>query len=133
MKLFQKKKVEEKEVQRDDLAIYDPKDIYLLTTQITSDYNDGSGAGPICVTQYYLATKENEKYYELFSKVEITYEDNSTPGFTFGEFNTPMIELVEKLEKYVKDPNKKLSAKELFYFITMKNTELIISGDLEEE
>lgn len=107
---------------RQDLKLYNPKRIYLLTTEIVSNCDDGSGAGPRSITQHYLATKEEEKFYELFSKVEIKYADNSTPGFTFGNFNTPMIKKVEKFEKYVANPNAKLTAKDLFYFLTMVNT-----------
>lgn len=129
--LFSKERNKNKE-ERQDLKLYDPKQIYVLTTDIVSAYNDGSGAGPRCIVQYYLATKEEEKFYELFSKVEIKYVDNFTPGFTFKSFSTPMIKKVEKLEEYVKDPNIKMTAKELFYFITEKNTDEIILKDAEE-
>ena len=120
MKFLKKRNKNKKS--RQDLKIYNPKEIYVLTTDIVSDCDDGSGAGPRSITQYYLATKEEEKFYELFSKVEIKYADNSTPGFTFGNFNTPMIKKVEKFEKYVANPNAKLTAKDLFYFLTMVNT-----------
>lgn len=120
MKFF-KKRNKNKE-NRQEPKLYNPKQIYLLTTEIVSNCDDGSGAGPRSITQYYLATKEEEKFYELFSKVEIKYADNSTPGFTFGNFNTPMIKKVEKFEKYVANPNAKLTAKDLFYFLTMVNT-----------
>ena len=95
---------------RDNLKKYNPKEIYLLTTDIISSY--GTGDGPMCFTQCYLATKENKKFYELFSRVEITYE---------GRFDIPFIKKVEKFEKYVKDPNIKLTAEELFYFINRTN------------
>ena len=117
---------------RQDLKIYNPKQIYLLITEIVSNCDDGSGAGPRSITQYYLATKKEEKFYELFSKVEIKYADNSTPGFTFGSFNTPMIKKVEKLEEYVTDSNIKLTAEELFYFITETNTTEIVLGYTKE-
>lgn len=106
---------------RQDLKLYNPKQIYVLTTEIVSNCDDGSGAGTRSITQYYLATKEEEKFYELFSKVEIKYADNSTPGFTFGSFNTPMIKKVEKFKEYVTNPNAKLTAEDLFYFLTMLN------------
>ena len=95
--LLSKKRNKNKE-ERQDLKLYDSKQIYLLTTEIVSNCNDGSGVGPRSIIQYYLATKEEEKFYELFSKVEIKYADNSTPGFTFGSFNTPMIKKVENLK-----------------------------------
>ena len=66
--LFSKKRYKNKE-ERKDLKIYNPKEIYVLTTDIVSDCDDGSGAGPRSITQYYLATKEEEKFYELISKV----------------------------------------------------------------
>lgn len=131
MKFFEKRNKNKES--RQDLKIYNPKQIYLLTTEIVSNCDDGSGAGPRSITQYYLATKEEEKFYELFSKVEIKYADNSTPGFTFGSFNTPMIKKVEKLEEYVTDPNIKLTAKELFYFITETNTTEIVLGYAKED
>ena len=68
-----------------------------------------------------MTTTEKGKFYELFSKVEIEYPDNMTPGVTFGKFNTPMIKEVESLKKNVVNPNKKLSAEDLFYFLNMSN------------
>lgn len=35
--------------------------IYLLTTSIISNYNDGSGLGPRVVTRYFLAKENNGK------------------------------------------------------------------------
>jgi len=118
---------------RQDLKLYNPKETYLLTTHIISDYNDESGAGPISVTQYFLATKKEGKFYELFSKVEIKYEDNSISDFIFKSFNEPIIKKAEKLEKYVKDPDTNLTAEELFHFITMKNANKIIWKDSKED
>ena len=127
---FRKKK--DKNEGRGNIKLYDPKEIYVLTTEIISDYDDGSGVGPRCTTQYFLATKEKEKFYELFSKVEIENPDNSTPGFTFMKFNEPMIKKVESLNKYVVNQNKKLKAKELFYFLNMLNVRLEVLGNTEE-
>lgn len=128
---FRKKKDKNKE--RENIKLYDPKEIYLLTTEIISDCDNGSGAGPTCITQYFLATKENEKFYELFSKVEIKYADTSTPGFTCGTFNTPMIEKVEELKKYAVNPNKQLTVEELFYFLNMLNAKSKVLEYPEEE
>lgn len=122
MSIFNKKKCKNKD--REFLELYDPKEIYLLTTEIISDCNDGSGAGPRCVTQKYLATKKGEKFYEFFSKVEIKYEDNSVQGFSFREFNVPMINKVEQLKEYVKGSNVWLTEEQLFYFITKENTDM---------
>lgn len=120
--LFGKKRNKDK----DGRQLYNPKKIYLLTTKIISNCDDGSGAGPRSITQYYLATKEKEKFYELFSKVEIKYADDSTPSYEFRNFNTPTIKEVKKLEEYVKYPHIYLTAEELFYFITEINTDEII-------
>jgi len=106
---------------RENIKLYDPKKIYLLTTEIISDSDDGSDAVSRSITHYFLATKEKGKFYELFSKVEIKYPDNMAPGFTFRKFNRPMIKEVESLKKNVVNPNKKLSAKDLFYFLNMLN------------
>lgn len=122
-----------KEKKRTDLAIYAPSEIYLLTTTIISSYDDGTGCGPRCIKQYYLAKKENDKYYELFSGVEIRCLYNSTEGYTDGEFNTPIIEKIEQFTEYVKDPNKKLSTEKLFYFITMFNAAKIIEQNTKKK
>lgn len=102
-----------------NLKKYNPKKIYLLTTRILSDYDDRRGAGPKkSITQYYLAKKKGKEFYELFSKVKIEQKVKS--------FNKPIIEKIEFMVEYVKDPNKKLSAEELFYYITKLNTNEII-------
>lgn len=119
MKFFEKRNKNKES--RQEPKLYNPKKIYLLTTEIVLNCDDESGAGPRSITQYYLATKEEEKFYELFSKVEIKYADNSTPGFTFGSFNTPMIKKVEKFKEYVTNPNAKLTVEDLFYLLTMLN------------
>ena len=122
MNIFNRKK--RKKEKREYVELYSPKEIYLLTTQIISKCDVGSGVGPICFTQKYLATKKDGKFYEFFSKVEIKYEDHSTPGFSFGEFNVPMIEEVEYLKDYANDPNILLTGEQLFYFITEINTNM---------
>lgn len=124
MSIFDKKKTNNKDHEYSEL--YDPNKIYLVTTEIISDCDDGSGLGPRCVTQKYLATKNDGKFYEIFSKVEIKYEDNSIPGFSFGEFNIPIIKEVEQLKYHVKNPNVWLTQKQLFYFITKENTDMRI-------
>lgn len=122
MNIFNKKKRKNKD--RQFLKLYDPKEIYLLTTEIISNCDDGSGAGPRCVTQKYLATKKDGKFYEFFSKVEIKSKDTSVPGFSFREFNVPMIEKVEFLKDYANDPNTLLTEEQLFYFITKVNADM---------
>lgn len=122
----QKKHQNQKEIK------YNPKDIFLLTTEIISSYNDGSGLGPRIITEYYLATKKDEDFYELFSKVKIEKEeDTHSQGFCCRNFDTPYIVKVEPLTDYVKDPDKKLTADLLFGFITEANTDIRIK-DLTE-
>ena len=115
------KKGEQKEQK---LKEYNPKAIFLLTTEIISSYNDGSGLGPRIITQFYLATKKDEDFYELFSKVKIKKEEDTySEEFGSKNFNTPYITQVEPLTDYVKDPNKMLTADLLFGFITKLNTD----------
>lgn len=103
---------------------YDPKNLYLLTTEIISNYNDGSGLGPRYITEKYLATKKCGNFYELFSRVKIEKEeDTHDKGCCCKNFNEPYIVKVEPLTDYVRDPNKKLSLDLLFAFITEVNTE----------
>lgn len=119
-------KGEQKE-QKPEEREYNPKDIFLLTTEITSNYNDGSGFGPRVITEYYLATKKDENFYELFSKVKIEKEeDTHSEGVCCKNFNTPYITQVEPLTDYVRNPNKKLTADLLFGFITEANTDIRI-------
>lgn len=121
-----------KDKKRKELPVYNPKELYLLTTNIVSNYDDGKGFGPRYVEQYYLTKMKDNKYYEIFSNVEIKYEDDSTAGFICREFNTPMISKVEPFTEYVKDPNKKLTTEEIFYFITMINVQKIIKDSTKE-
>ena len=37
-------------------------DIYVVTSIIISNHNDGTGAGPMCVTMYFLAKCEAGDY-----------------------------------------------------------------------
>lgn len=99
--------------------LYEPERIYVLTTKVIPDYDDGSGAGPMAsIQQYYLATKEQDKFYELFSKVELTKEK---------KFNIPHITKVESITKYVQDAEQMLTSEELFEFVVKKNMELMLN------
>lgn len=122
MNIFNKKK--RKKDNREFLELYSPKEIYVLTTKILSECHTESGSKPISVTQKYLATKKDGKFYEFFSKVEIKSKDTSVPGFSFREFNVPMIEKVEFLKDYANDPNTLLTEEQLFYFITKVNADM---------
>lgn len=83
--LFAKKNKNESEVPKK----YHIEEVYVLKTYIVSNINDGTGAGPRCITCYFLAKKEKEKYFELFSNVEIKKESSY--------FNAPVIEEVKPL------------------------------------
>ena len=102
---------------------YQPKAIYLLTTEVISNYNNGTGIGPTSVTQYYLAKKKGNTFYELFSKVKLKKENSAISGFTSKKFNIPIIKEVDSMEAYVKKPDTEVTAEELFHFITALNAE----------
>lgn len=115
MKLFKKNKQDKK--------TYATNEIYVLTTTITSNYDDGSHNGPICVTWYFLATKKDDFYYELFSEKKIEKEtDMHSDGVVSLTFNVPYIERVEPITQYLVDSSKKeLDKVLLFDFITNMN------------
>lgn len=109
--------------------LYNVEDVYVLKTYIVSNINDGTGLGPRCITCYFLAKKEEDKYFELFSNVEIKKE---------GEyFNTPVIEEVKPLTDYISDTCKKrcMDSKLLFNFLLQLNMENIMELiiDIERE
>lgn len=105
--------------------------VYVLTTEIVSNYDDGSGWGPQVVTLYYLGTKKKDEYYELFSGVKLEKNKNSKT------FNKPYITKVEPLNEYLKDEEMKTIKLELLFdFITDMNVTKIVSqrsSDSEEE
>lgn len=88
-------------------------DLFLVTAEIISSYNDGNGAGPRAAQKvYFAAVKENDSYYELFSNVELKKEED---GKTF---NIPYITKVEPLRSYVENEEVKMMDETLlFYFI----------------
>ena len=95
-------------------------EVYVLKTYIVSNINDGTGTGPRCITCYFLAKKEKEKYFELFSNVEIKKESSY--------FNAPVIEEVKPLTDYISDEYKKkaMESKLLFDFLLHLNMENIM-------
>lgn len=109
--------------------------VKVLTTEVISSFDDGSGLGPRVLTIYFLARENNGKYYELFSGVLIeSYE--KTGESTFANFNTPYIKEVEPLTKYLIKPNKKMIEKHLLFgFILEMNIDETIreSSDIEED
>ena len=117
---------------------YDPKDIYLLLTEITSSHNDGRGFGPRYVKEYFLAYKEDEELYELFSGIRIEKEeDTHSDGCVFRHFDTPYITEVVPMTKCIKKPEEKITSDLLFAFLVDINTTLRVSSktldDFEEE
>lgn len=95
--------------------------LYVVKTEITSSYYDGTGHGQQYVTRYFLAKKRKNKYYELFSGEPLKFEaDCHSNGVFFIKFNVPYIGEVESISKYSNE--KKFTDSELFYFITKLNT-----------
>ena len=99
------------------------KNVYVATTTITSSYNDGNGCGPRCVTWYFLVKLKHDKYYELFAGKHLEKEeDTHENGMIYAHFDTPYIEKVEPLAKYLTNSfKKKMSIQLLFDFITDMN------------
>lgn len=120
---------------KDDTTKVEVQQVKVLTTEVISSFNDGSGLGPRVLTIYFLARENNGKYYELFSGVLIeSYE--KTGELTFANFNAPYIKEVEPLKKYLIKPNKKkIENHLLFGFILKMNIDETIreSSDIEED
>jgi len=95
---------------------YDPKEIYVLSTIVISDFDYGMGACRRRLKKYYLAQKKDDCYYELFSKVRV----DQGP---IKHWNAPYVKKAELLEVYIKEVDFKLSAEFLFLFITKMNTD----------
>ena len=97
-------------------------DIYVVTSMIISSHNDGTGAGPRCVTMYFLAKCENGKYYELFSRKKLEMKNQPEYGVGFRTFDTPYVEKTEPLTKYLINQKKEMiDIQSLFDFITQMN------------
>ena len=107
-------------------------DIYVVTSIIISNHNDGTGAGPMCVTMYFLAKCEDGDYYELFSGKKIEKDNRPKDGFLVQNFDTPYVKKAEPLKVYLKHPNKStIDIQCLFDFITNMNV-LNTLGAFEE-
>lgn len=107
--------------------LYNVEDVYVLKTYIVSNINDGTGLGPRCITCYFLAKKEEEKYFELFSNLEIKKE--------LSYFNEPVIEEVKPLTDYINDKYKRrtMESKLLFDFLLNLNMENIMELIIDME
>ena len=104
-------------------TLVDVEDLYVATTTITSSHNDGTGCSPICVTWYFLVKLENNEYHELFAGKKIEKEeDTHKDNMVVANFDTPYIEKIEPLTKYLRDKSeKKMNIQLLFNFITNMN------------
>jgi len=103
-------------------------DIHVITSQIISSYNDGSGGGPYCVTMYFLAKHIDNEYYELFSGKKLEQEKEPKDGFSSQNFDTPYVKKAEPLKKYLRNQNKTtIDIQSLFDFITIMNVDKKLS------
>ena len=84
----------------------------------------------MCITWYFLATKQEDKYYELFSDINIMEEkDTHANGIVEKEFDKPYITEIEPLRKYMMDKKaKKIKKQILFDFITMMNVDNVLNN-----
>lgn len=60
--LFAKKNKTESDVPKK----YYIEEVYVLKTYIVSNINDGTGAGPRCITCYFLAKEEEKNILNFF-------------------------------------------------------------------
>ena len=121
--LFAKKNKNESEVPKK----YNIDEVYVLKTYILSTIYEGTDLEPRCITCYFLAQKEKEKYFELFSNVEIK-EDLT--------YNSPIIEEVKPLtDYYISDEYKEktVESKLLFDFLLNLNMENIMELIIDME
>ena len=125
MSMFRKQTKEEKRE-------FEVGNIYVVKTETVSSYNNGKGYGPLCATQFFLATRcdEDDSIRELFSGVAIE------PLRNIQSFDKPYAVETTKLTEYMKNPNTKtLTAEDLFGFIVSLNTDEIVHtySELEDE
>lgn len=100
------------------------KDIFVVKAELISNYNDGSGAGPMYVTQYFLAEIKNEQICELFSGTVLEKENKDK------HFNTYYVIKSEPLKIFLKNAEMiKVNKTELFNFINNLNAVHFLGGD----
>ena len=126
MGIFKKNKKERK-VKENEIVRCD--DVYVLTTEVVSNYNDGSDSGPQFVTLYYLGTKKEDQYYELFSGRKLRKEEDSKSECCVCKaFNKQYITKVEPLKEYLNNKERETIGLELLFdFITDMNVTEIVS------
>lgn len=94
--------------------------MYVLTTTIVPDYDEKVGN----ITYYFLATKREEEYYELFSDMKLEkYSDKDTTK----QLGKPYIKKVEPIKEYMMDKKaKKIKSNLLFEFIISINVDNMV-------
>ncbi len=107
----------EKDAVCPESKVYNCADVYVLLVTSVSNINDGSCCGPRCFDFYLVGTKVEDKYYELFSGVELKTSC----------FNTPYIKEVKPLKEYLTDPElSEIDGQFLFGFLSELNSDIII-------
>lgn len=133
--MFFKKKTEKaRNIRKNEAHVIMCNDVYVLTTEIVSNYNDGNSFGPQIVTLYYLGIKAEDEYYDLFSGVKLEKEEcTKSKCYIVKTFNKPYITKVEPLKEYLNDKKKETIELELLFdFITDMNvTEIVSQRNLE--
>ena len=116
----------EKDAVCPESKVYNCADVYVLLVTSVSNINDGSCCGPRCFDFYLVGTKVEDKYYELFSGVELKTSCNY--------FNTPYIKEVKPLKEYLTNPKlSKIDGQLLFGFLSELNTDIIIKMLIDKE
>lgn len=97
--------------------------VHVAKANITSSYNDESGAGPRYVTMYFLTTCKDGNFYELFSGKKIETEESTHKGEVVAlSFDTPYIVKTKTFKDFLKNPKQKtIKKQELFSFIINLN------------
>ena len=99
-------------------------DVYVLTSTIVPDSDEKVGT----ITYYFLATKREEEYYELFSDMKLEKEpDTYSDKDTTKQLDKPYIKKVEPLKEYMMDKKaKRIKRSLLFEFIISINVDNIV-------
>lgn len=128
LNLFKKNSVQQikKDVVSPAPKVYNCSDVYVLLVTSASNINDGSGCGPRCFDFYLVGTKVEDKYYELFSGVELKT--------SCSYFNKPYIKEVKPLKDYLTNPKpSKIDGQLLFDFLSKLNTDTVIKMLIDKE
>lgn len=100
------------------------EDIFVVKAELLSNYNDGSGVGPMHVTQYFLAEIKDEQICELFSGTVLEEENEDK------HFNTYYVIKSKPLKIFLKNAETiKVNKTELFNFINNLNAVHFLGGD----